>query len=244
MSAQIAAFSFDAFVTSIVFDRGGAPAFALGDGTVQLATLGGLAVVEAHQGAVLCAAPHPSGSGIVTGGDDGAVVWSRMEGNELVAMRLAERRGRWIDGLASARATGLMAFAAGREVSLIDATDLSFTRSFQHERTVGGLAFDPKGRRLATASYGGVSLWWAKIADQKPQVLKWPGGHGAIVWSPDGRFIVSSLQENQLHGWRVADAKDMRMGGYPAKVKSMAFADNGSVLVTSGADGAVVWFAT
>ncbi len=241
MSALISAFTFDAYVTSVLFDRGGTAAFSLGDGTVRLATPAGVAVVEAHQGAVLCAALHPYGAGVVTGGDDGAVVWSRIEGNELAAMRLAERKGRWIDAIAASPATGLIAFSAGREAVVIDAADPAFERSFQHEKTIGGLAFDPKGRRLAAASYGGAWLWWAKIAEQKPQALKWPGGHGTIVWSPDGKFLVSCLQENQLHGWRVADSKDMRMGGYPAKVKSLAFASDGAALATSGANGAVIW---
>ena len=31
------------------------------------------------------------------------------------------------------------------------------------------------------------------------------------------------------------------MGGYPAKVKSLAFLSKGQMLVTSGANGAVVW---
>jgi WD40 repeat protein len=241
MSALNVTFVFDAYVSAVLFDRSGLPIFALGDGTVQIATPGGLAVVEAHAGAVLCAALHPSGAGMITGGDDGGVVWSRIEGDELAAMRLAERKGRWIDSIAASPVSGLMAFSAGREAAVIDAGDPAFNRSFQHERTVAGLAFDPKGRRLATATYGGVQLWWARIADQKPQVLKWPGGHGLVAWSPDGRFLVSSLQENQLHGWRLADSKDMRMGGYPSKVKSLVFADSGSVLATSGANGAVVW---
>jgi hypothetical protein len=49
------------------------------------------------------------------------------------------------------------------------------------------------------------------------------------------------MQENQLHGWRVADAKDMRMGGYPAKVKSLAFLAGGDFLATSGAPSAILW---
>jgi WD40 repeat protein len=52
---------------------------------------------------------------------------------------------------------------------------------------------------------------------------------------------MSSMQENQLHGWRLADAKDLRMGGYPAKVKSLAFLAKGALLATSGAPGVVVW---
>src|SRR5690606_19447805 len=65
--------NFDAYVTAALFDRSGRAAFALGDGTVRLEDG---AVSEAHQGAVLRAAPHPGGDGLLTGGDDGRLVWS------------------------------------------------------------------------------------------------------------------------------------------------------------------------
>jgi WD40 repeat protein len=106
---------------------------------------------------------------------------------------------------------------------------------------VADLAFEPKGRRLAAATYGGVWLWYARIEAQKPAKLSWAGSHVGIAWSPDGKFLVSAMQENQLHGWRVADEKNMRMGGYPAKPKSLAFLNKGSLMATSGANGVVVW---
>jgi hypothetical protein len=52
---------------------------------------------------------------------------------------------------------------------------------------------------------------------------------------------MSAMQENALHGWRVADDKNLKMGGYPAKVKSLAFLAKGQMLATSGANGVVVW---
>lgn len=234
-------YSFDAYVTAALFDRAGRAAFALGDGTVRFATPEGFVTVEAHDGAVLAAAVHPSGRGVVTGGDDGRVVWSRVEGDEVAATLVAEVKGRWIEQVASSAASGLIAFSAGKEAHVRDAADPAFARMFAHEKTVSGLAFDPKGRRLAAAGYGGVSLWWARIADQKPQQMKWAGSHIAALFSPDGKFLVSSMQESQLHGWRLSDSKDMRMGGYPAKIKSLAFFDKGNLLVTAGANGAVVW---
>jgi WD40 repeat protein len=234
-------YSFDAYVTAALFDRAGRAAFALGDGTVRFENEDGFVTVEAHQGAVLAAAVHPSGRGIVTGGDDGKVVWSRVEGDEVAATLVAEVKGRWIEHVVASAASGLIAFTAGKEAHVRDAADPKFLRVFAHDKTVSGLALDPKGRRLATAGYGGVSLWWAKIEGQKPQVMKWAGSHIAAVFSPDGKFLVSSMQENQLHGWRLSDAKDMRMGGYPAKIKSLAFFDKGNLMVTAGANGAVVW---
>jgi len=173
----------------------------------------------------------------VTGGDDGRVVWSRPGGVEEVA----KTPGRWIDAVAASPESGLIAFAAGRDVRIVDPKDAGFGRTFAHERSVADLAFDPKGRRLAAATYGGVALWYARIADQKPAVLKWAGSHIAVAWSPDGKFLMSAMQENQLHGWRVADEKNMRMGGYPGKVKSLAFMSKGQLMATSGANGLVVW---
>lgn len=226
--------NFDAYVTAAQFERGGA-AWALGDGTVRFE---GGATVEAHGGAVLAAAVHPSGEGLVTGGDDGRLVWSRAKAG---AVDLANVGARWIDAVATSAASGLIAFAAGREVGVRDVADPAFARTFPHERTVSAVAFDAKGRRLASATYGGARLWWAKIADQKPVELKWAGSHIDCAWSPDGKFVFSSLGDNGLHGWRLSDARDMRMGGYPAKVRSLVFPGKGQLLVTSGAPGAVVW---
>lgn len=225
---------FDAYVSAALFDRSGKAAFALGDGTVRFEDG---AAVEAHDGAVLAACLHPRGEGVVTGGDDGRVVWSRPSGAETIA----EVPGRWIEAVEASAESGLIAFAAGRELHVRDAADAAFARVFLHEKSVAGLAFDPKGRRVAAATYGGAWLWYARIAEQKPVVLEWAGSHIAVAWSPDGKFLMSSMQENQLHGWRVADEKNMRMGGYPSKVKSLVFMSKGQLLATSGANGLVVW---
>ena len=225
-------FAFEAYVTDIIADRGRA-AFALGDGTIAWEDG---ARVAAHDGAILCAAAHPSGEGVITGGDDGWLVHSVEAG----ARPLAEVPRRWIDALAASPVSGLIAFASGKEVHVLDAAAADFRRRFTHDASVAALAFDPKGRRLAAATYGGVALWYARIAEQKPVMLRWAGSHVGLIFSPDGRFLTSAMQEAALHGWRISDAKDMRMGGYPSKIKSMAFLGD-AWLATSGANGAVLW---
>jgi WD40 repeat protein len=234
MTSQAFSADFGAYVTAALFDRKGRAAFALGDGTVRFETG---ETIAAHDGAILCAVAHPSGEGLVTGGDDGRLVWTTPAG----ARPLAEIKGRWIESVAASAESGLVAFAAGRELRVLDAADPAFERVFPHERSVADVAFDAKGRRIAAATYGGVCLWYARIAEQKPTLLKWAGSHIAAAFSPDGRFVLSSMQENQLHGWRVSDARDMRMGGYPTKVKSLVFLAKGQVMATAGAPGAVVW---
>jgi WD40 repeat protein len=225
---------FDAYVTAALFDRDGRAAFALGDGSIRFE---GRASVQAHEGAALCAVSHPSGEGVVSGGDDGRLVWSRPEGTQ----ELARIPGRWIEVLAASPASGLIAFASGRDLHVRDGADAGFARTFQQEKSVADLAFDAKGRRIAAATYGGAALWYARIEGQKPQMLKWAGSHTAIAWSPDGKFLMTSMQDNQLHGWRLSDSKDLRMGGYPAKVKSLVFVAKGLMMATSGANGVVIW---
>ena len=202
--ARAMSLAFDAYVTSAHFDGDDQAVFALGDGRVVWE--GGRARA-AHDGAVLAAVRHPTQAGLVTGGDDGRLVWSRPDGTET----LAEAPGRWLDCVAAVAGASLVAFGAGREARVIDIADPAFARSFSHERTVADVALDARARRLAVATYGGAALWYARIAEQQPVFLRWAGSHIAVLFSPDGRFLMSSMQENALHGWRLADARDMRI---------------------------------
>jgi len=226
---------FEAPIVACAFDSDGALAFALGDGTLRVvaAVDRDISTIEAHQGAVLALCPHPDG-GFVSAGDDGRMLRTREgEAHELFA-----QKGRWIDNIAAATQTGLIACTAGKQVVMIGNGK---TATFSHLSTAAGLAFDPKGRRLAVAHYNGASLWWAAAADQQPKVLNWKGSHLAVTWSADGRFLVTSMQENALHGWRLEDAADTRMTGYPAKVKSWAWDRRGRMLFTGGANRVIGW---
>jgi len=113
-------------------------------------------------------------------------------------------------------------------------------KSFTAPSTVQGLAFFPKGTRIAIAHYNGATLWFPNTA-ASPEIFAWKGSHLDIAVSPDARFLVTSMQENALHGWRIADRKDMRMSGYPAKTRCFSWSCDGHWLATSGAEAAILW---
>jgi WD40 repeat protein len=227
--------SFDAFVVACAFDEQGAVGFALGDGSLRVIDASGaLTETDVHHGASLALTPAPKG-GFLSGGDDGRLVHV---GADRTLIELAKAKGKWIEQLAVARDTGLIAYSAGKDATIVDGATRT---TFSHGSTVGGLSFDPKGRRLAVAHYDGVSLWWAKASAQEAKRLKWKGSHLGVTWSHDGRFLVTTMQENALHGWRLDDAADMRMTGYPAKVKSWAWDRRGKYLFTSGAPRVIGW---
>lgn len=208
------------------------PAFALADGTIMIAGVGEEKRVAAHpDAAILCAASD--GARLVTGGDDNRVVATDAKG----AMENVAKEKAWIDALA-ARADGALAWSSGRAVTARDAK--GETRTLAVPSSVRGLAFFPKGYRLAAAHYNGASLWYPNVAGE-PEMLTWRGSHLDCVVSPDGKYVVTSMQENALHGWRLADRKDMRMTGYPAKTRAFSWSHDGLWLATSGAEAAIVW---
>jgi len=206
-------------------------AFALGEGDVVLVGEDETRV-HAHKGAVLSV----SGDGrrLLTGGDDGRVAATAADGT---TQTLFEQSGRWIDEVA-AGADGAFAFSTGRTAYFQPAKGERKAHDFPS--TVGGLAFAPKGTRLAVAHYGGASLWFPN-AQAKPELLEWKGSHRGVLWHPEARFLVTTMQEPALHGWRLPDGAHMRMSGYPSRVRSMAFTAGGRYLATSGSSEAILW---
>ena len=209
------------------------PALALEDGTVLLATSGAGQRIAAHKDAAILVAVA-SGGTFITGGDDGRVVVVSADGT---VKEISNQKGKWIDALA-ARPDGAIAWSSGKSVRARDTS--GGVKEFTAPSTVRGLAFMPKGYRIAIAHYDGASLWFPNTA-APPDPFLWKGSHLSITISPDGRFLVTTMQENTLHAWRAADKKDMRMSGYPAKTRSLSWSFDGHWLATSGADAAIVW---
>lgn len=189
--------------------------------------------VDVHTGGILCAASD--GKRLVTGGDDGQVVAIDADGAVEIIARDAKRR--WIDQVALGH-DGAVAWSAGRTAFVRTAKGAE--KSLDVPSSVGGLAFAPKGFRLAVAHYGGVSLWFPN-ATAAPDMLEWKGSHLGVTISPDGRFVITTMQEPTLHGWRLADRKHMRMAGYAAKVRSVDWTAGGRWLASGGSEQLILW---
>lgn len=184
-----------------------------------------------HDGAILATAAD--GERIVSGGDDGKVVTTDAGSSRIVAR---DPKQRWIDHIALGR-DGAIAWSAGKSV-FVQAKEL---RTLEAPSTVGGLVFLPKGFRLAMAHYNGATLWFPNALQAEPERLEWKGSHLGVTVSPDGRFLLTAMQEPMLHGWRLADGEHIPMSGYDARVRSLSWSAGGQWLATSGATQLVLW---
>ena len=212
------------------------PFFATATGEIRRLD-NGEQVTEAHNGLLTCIR-DPFSNSLLTGGEDGKVCRVQADGSVTV---VAEAPRKWITVVAGGP-QGAVAFSHGKSsiVKLADGTQ----KEFAEQRTVEGLAFAAKGLRIAAARYNGVSLHWVTTTTP-PVDLDWKGAHTHVTFSPDGRFLVTTMQENALHGWKLdgkaGEARHMRMTGYPAKVKSLSWSAKGKWLASSGAPAAIVW---
>src|SRR5262249_50215671 len=123
--------------------------FVLGEGALVWAPRAGEPrSVPVHGGAILATAGDAAR--IVTGGDDGKVVATDADGQSTTIA--ADAKQRWIDRVAVGPA-GALAWSAGRDAFV--RTRQGAQRTLEVPSTVGGLAFTPKGPRLAIAHYNG-----------------------------------------------------------------------------------------
>jgi WD40 repeat protein len=194
---------------------------------------GVMSKVDVLGGGILCAASD--GKRIVMGGDDGKVVALDKKGG--VAVLATDAKRRWIDNVAL-QADGAVAWSVGKTAFVRSAKGEE--KSLEVPSTVGGLAFAPKGLRIAIAHYNGATLWFPNMA-AAPEFLPWTGSHLGVTFSPDNKFLVTTMHEPALHGWRLADNRHMRMSGYPGRVRSMSWSAGGKFLATSGADTVIMW---
>ena len=210
-----------------------AAALSFGDGKVRFFRPDAEPVeVQAHSGVVLSIAAD--GDHVLTGGDDGRCLRISRAGE---MEELASFGTRWVDCVAASH--GHRACSSGRTVHIWSSGD-KIPAMLEHPSTVGGLAFNHKGKRLAATHYGGATIW-TREKRWKSKKLFWKGFHGQTTFSPDGKYLVTAMQENTLHVWRLRGKGGFAMPGYKSKIKSLVWAGKTPHLVTSGEDEAIAW---
>lgn len=159
-----------------------------------------------------------------------------------------------------------------KQVSIWDVASGQRIRSFgANLRHVAALSFSPNGKSLAAgegpyrekeeASGSSVRLWDPSNGKQVHELKGHSGGITAVVFSADGKLVVSASYDGTIRFWNARSGRLLRMvrapedpyptpGGFPASLKgrlyggihSLALSPDGQILASGGWDGTVrVW---
>jgi WD40 repeat protein len=111
-----------------------------------------------------------------------------------------------------------------------------------HENAVFDLAVAADGKTLASGSQGASVRLWDLAARKEVRQCRSGGGVGGVVLSPDGKSVACG-DGRQVRVFDVATGEARHtLLGHQATVLKLAFSPDGRLLVSSGADRAlVVW---
>ncbi len=145
--------------------------------------------------------------------------------------------------------SGTLVAAAGRreEISLwqVAGDELSFLEMLKrgHTEWIQSLAFSPVDDVLASGGKDGVIRLW-KPGETTPRrtLLGHKGRVWSVAWSPDGQRLASAGHNAAIKLWDLNQNHFGRYPPLPIHISCMAFAPDGSVLLSGTRDGFVqVW---
>ncbi len=185
-------------------------------------------------GGALHTSLSPGARHLAATGPAGYALWSREDGRITAVEGGAwSSVARWADDERLAVASGRRALVLGADGTQLWATDPA-------PSTVTDLAWMRGGRRLAVAAYGAVRCH-ERHQSAPVQTYPYIGSHLALAVAPTDRWICSGNQDASIHIWRIRDAGELTMSGYPEKVSRLAFDDSGFWLAADGAPDVTVW---
>ncbi len=174
---------------------GDIPVFAAASGAIHRLD-GGEKVTEANAGLLTCV-KDPTNQTHLTGGEDGRVLRVAHDGT---VTELAHVPRKWISVVA-AGPQGAIAYARGQ---VHPCPSLRRHDQGVHRRAHGrgDRLVHPRGCASAVARYKRrhAALGGHSRCARRPRM---EGAHTGVTFSPDGRFVVTMMQESALHGWKL-----------------------------------------
>jgi WD40 repeat protein len=137
----------------------------------------------------------------------------------------------------------IAAGGAGRSVGLWDAETGKEVRRLEGLSDANSVAFSPDGRFVAGAGWPDARVWEVATGNLAFAIKGHTASPRAIVYSPDGKFIVTGSHDRTIRIWDAADGHEVaKIEGHAESVLGLAFAPDGQTIASASSDlTARVW---
>jgi WD40 repeat protein len=198
-------------------------------------TLGG----DSH---LVCVALSPDGKR-VAGGDPGrkrVELWNAGTGALERSLRTGEAQPWSVafspDG--KSLVVGCQKADHSGEVTLWDAATGKLNQTWELEKYVNAVTFNPDGKTIAVSTGGGVALLGdAKEGKVIISLKGQPQSFRTVAFSPDGKLVAAGGRDGKVRLWDVPTGQPREtLEGHSSEVYSVAFSPDGKTLASTGQD--------
>jgi cytochrome c len=129
-------------------------------------------------------------------------------------------------------------------VFLLSAKSFGFDRYTAHGGPIKGLAYSAELELVVSTSFDYTAVIWdAGTMQELKQLIGHDAAVNAAAFSPDGRWLATAGDDNQILLWKTADLRDSQriptgipLTGHTAKVVHIAFSGDSKYLASSSWD--------